>query len=118
MRHPTGHPSQSSTSVSPPGHFSDTYKVVILESGLGYIAARDPRPGCELNHGRHMAEGNRRVTEQELLPALRAAVAHRGGEPACLGPPLSGGDATANRSAAVAAAPLQVVETLWGQKWS
>ena len=72
------------------GHFSDTYKAVILEAGVGYIATRDPRPGCDQDLGRHMSETSRRVGEAELLPALRAALAFRHADPACAGSAVDG----------------------------
>ena len=84
------------------GHFSDTYKAVILEAGVGYIATRDPRPGCDQDLGRHMSETSRRVGEAELLPALRAALAFRHADPACAGSAVDAGSAADNRTLEVA----------------
>ena len=92
----------SSVKLERRGHFSDTYKAVILEAGVGYIATRDPRPGCDQDLGRHMSETSRRVGEAELLPALRAALAFRHADPACAGSAVDAGSAADNRTLEVA----------------
>ena len=57
------------------GHFSDTYKVLALESDVRYHSSRDARPGCERNLGKLFHNADRNVTLAELRPALEAAAA-------------------------------------------
>ena len=44
------------------GHFSDTYKVLALESDVHYHSSRDTRPGCERNLGKLFHNADRNVT--------------------------------------------------------
>ena len=60
------------------GHFSDTYRKLALEAGVGYFSARDGRDGCDQNLGKLFHNANREVAIDELRPALDAAAKHLG----------------------------------------